>query len=232
MFVDDLTELDVSPEDAHHLRDVLRLRPGADVAAADGHGSWRACVLSGTRGSGRGPGVLEPAGPVTLAAPPAPRLTVAFALTKQDRPEWTVQKLTELGIDCIWPLLTARTVVQLHPDERVQRAERLRRVARAAAAQSRQVRLPEVAEPGSLSKALAALGDGARHALLAEPGGGPMPPETSAVLVGPEGGWEPAEIACGLRLLDLGPLVLRSETAAVLAGGLLSARRSGVTPGA
>jgi 16S rRNA (uracil1498-N3)-methyltransferase len=138
-----------------------------------------------------------------------------------------VQKLTELGIDRIWPLLTERTVVRLAGDEAKRRAERLRRVAREAAAQSRRPWLPEVRDPCDLATALAELAGTSGGALLAEPGGGPLTRATDAVLVGPEGGWAPGELACGLDRLDLGSSVLRAETAAVVAGALLSAVHSG-----
>ena len=73
-----------------------------------------------------------------------PGLTVAFAPTKGERPEWVVQKLTELGVDRIVPLISERSVVRWAGERGAGAVERLRRVAREAAAQSRRVWLPDV----------------------------------------------------------------------------------------
>ncbi len=238
VYVADLDAPVAAPDDAHHLLDVLRLRPDEVVVACDGRGTWRACRVRAESGSGRRRGTprgravdghptgaeLEPVGPLTVAAQPSHPLTVAFAMTKGDRPEWTVQKLTEIGVDHIVPLLTRRTVVRLGPQERERRADKLRRVAREAGAQSRRTHLPEVAEPVAFERALERLPSAS---LVAEPGGGFMDPGTRAVLVGPEGGWDPAELACGLGRVDLGPSVLRADTAALVAAALLGAARSG-----
>lgn len=250
VFVPDLETLELDAGDAHHLLDVLRLGPSETVAAADGRGAWRCCALraalppggggaggperGGRRGRARSTAHdpargarLEATGPVVVVPEPARTLTVGFAMTKGDRPEWTVQKLTELGVDRIWPLLTGRTVVRLTPAGAARRGERLRRVAREAAAQSRRPRLPEVADPLGFETAVESLAHDEGAVLLAEPGGGHLGEHTAAVLVGPEGGWDADELACGVDHLDLGASVLRAETAAVVAGTLLAAVRAG-----
>jgi 16S rRNA (uracil1498-N3)-methyltransferase len=244
VYVDDVEAPAVDATDAHHLRHTLRLGPSETVVACDGLGSWRACRLaapvtspaSGTgvrrrRGDKHGPSEtagsvlepLEPVGPILCDARPDQPVTVAFAITKGDRPEWTVQKLTELGVDEIVPLVTARTIVRLGPEELQRRAGRLRRVAREAGSQCRRTHLPAVHEPTSFAFALTRLPHSAQ---LAEPGGEALCPTTTAVLVGPEGGWDPAELACGLGTLDLGPTVLRADTAALVAAVLLGAQRA------
>ena len=82
----------LTEEDFHHLARVLRLRAGEVVSACDGLGAWRLCEWTGSH-------ELSPAGEVAHEARPAPVLTVGFALTKGDNPEWAVQKLTEAGVD-------------------------------------------------------------------------------------------------------------------------------------
>jgi 16S rRNA (uracil1498-N3)-methyltransferase len=247
-FVDDLDAPVLSPEDRHHLERVLRLRPGDEVTVSDGAGGWRRCRF--------GP-ALEPVGEVGHRPRPVPAVTVAFALVKGQRPEWAVQKLTELGVDRIVPLLCARSVVrwpareagpggqparEAGPGGQPAREagpggqpagegggqlDRLRRVAREAAVQSRRVWLPEVAGVTPVAALLA--GEGAA---LAHPGGGPPALSRPVVLVGPEGGWDERELAAAPALVGLGPSVLRTETAAVVAGTLLCALRAGiVTPG-
>lgn len=216
VFVADLAEVALSTEDAHHLDRVLRLRPGEEVTASDGRGGWRSCVYSGG-------GLVSPAGPVSVVPRPAPAVVVAFALTKGERPEWTVQKLVEAGVDRIVPFVAARSVVRWDAEKAERQVARLRAVARGAAMQSRQVFLPAVSELAAF-EAVA----GMEGAALAAQGGAPPSLYHPVVLVGPEGGWDPAELAVGLPGVSLGPTVLRAETAAVAAGVLLCALRAGV----
>jgi 16S rRNA (uracil1498-N3)-methyltransferase len=210
VYVGDLGTPVLTESDAHHLVDVLRLRAGEVVAAGDGAGSWVSCRLtSGAAGvaAPRRTAALEVIGPRQSQPPLAPDITVAFAPVKGDRPEWVVQKLTELGVDRIVPLRTVRSVVRWE-GERGQRAvDRLRRVARQAAAQSRRPWLPEVAEVATVTELFGAT--------LAEP----------VVAIGPEGGWDEEELV-GTARVGLGPTVLRADTAAVTAGALLCGLRS------
>lgn len=158
---------------------------------------------------------------------PAPAVTVAFAVVKGQRPEWAVQKLTEIGVDRIVPLLTARSVVRWPPGEAGRQVARLRRVAREAAVQSRRLWLP-VIEGVTPVAALAA----EPGAVLAHFDGDPPSLDRPVVLVGPEGGWDDAELAAAPGRVGLGPSVLRAETAAMVAGTLLCALRARVvTPG-
>lgn len=225
IFVEDLAAPRCSSEDEHHLRYALRLRDGEIVAASDGHGAWRLCRVVSTGRADRhrsagGALALEPASAVVDEPPPPERAAVGFCLQKGDRADWTVQKLTELGVDEIIPLLSERTVVRLEDDDRHRRGDRLRRIAREAAGQSRRTRLPLVADPVPLAAALVELAARYRVA-LAEPGGGELD-GARAVLVGPEGGWSAAELAAAPRHVGLGRQVLRAETAAIVAGVLLT----------
>ena len=204
----------LEPADAHHLERVLRLGVGEVVVATDGRGRWTLCRY-------RGAGALEVDGPIELDAAPSPALTVAFAPVKAERPEWVVQKLTELGIDRIVVLSTARSVVRWDPGRARAALERLRRVASGAAAQARRVWLPEVV-------GIVGIEEIERPGLaLAEPGGRPLAPGLTGIAVGPEGGWSREELSSGLPTVGLAAHVLRAETAAVAAGVLLGALRAG-----
>jgi 16S rRNA (uracil1498-N3)-methyltransferase len=209
----EVDEPDVSPGDRHHLVRVLRLRPGDELTVGDGRGRWRACRLAAG-------GAVVPVAEVEEAPAPAPALTVAVALTKGERPELAVQKLTEVGVDRIVPFVAGRSVVRWEGERAERHVERLRRVAREAAMQSRRAHLPEV---GALTDfaTVAALPGAAR----AERGGDPPSLRLPVVLVGPEGGWTPEERAVPLPAVGLGAPVLRAETAAVVAGALLAALR-------
>jgi 16S rRNA (uracil1498-N3)-methyltransferase len=218
LFVADLEAPEVEPDDEHHVARVLRLRAGETVSVSDGRGGWRVCTWTAD-GAVR----LEPAGEVQRDPAPEPAVTVAFAPVKGDRPEWVVQKLAEVGVDGIVALAAERSVVRWEGDRADRNVERLRRVAREAAMQSRRTWLPEV----SGVVPLAAMA-GRAGAALAEPGGEPPSLDRPVVLVGPEGGWSPAELAVEVPRVGLGPTVLRAETAAVAAGVLLCGLRNGL----
>ena len=216
VFVDDLDAPRLAPADHHHLARVLRLAPGRAVTVGDGAGRWRAAALTGSE-------ELDAPGPVVVDPRPEPAITVAFALVKGERPELVVQKLTELGADRILPFVAERSVVRWAPDRAARQEERLRAIARAAAMQCRRTWLPEVAGVATFADVAALPG-----AALADPGGAAPSLATTAVLVGPEGGWSPAEQACDLPRVRLGAHILRAETASITACALLAALRDKV----
>ncbi|HSS09294.1 MAG TPA: RsmE family RNA methyltransferase [Acidimicrobiales bacterium] len=216
VFVEDLERPQLDESDRHHLERVLRLRVGEEVTVSDGSGGWR-------RGRYAGPGRLELLGDIEHLPPPSPAVTVAFALTKAERPEWVVQKLTEAGVDRIVPVVTARAVVRWEGEKGAKQVGRLRAVARAAAMQSRRAWLPAV---NALEPFAAVVTQLNSVGALAQPGGAPPSLSRPAILIGPEGGWSDEELACGLPSVSLGPTVLRAETAAFAAGFLLCALRA------
>ncbi|MGO9332896.1 MAG: RsmE family RNA methyltransferase [Acidimicrobiales bacterium] len=239
VFVEDLDSLSLCEDDAHHLGEVLRLRPGEAVAAGDGAGAWRICSFTGPKASvrGRAGGAidkasrfgLEVAGPVHRMERPLPMLEVGFSWAKAERTEWAVAKLVELGLDLLTPLMTDRTVVRPGWHGTTRREARLHKIVRAAAMQSRRPFLPEIGTSQSVDAVLGR--SPASDIALAEPGGSPISLQTPIVLVGPEGGWSPRELALVDNKVSLGDGVLRVETAAMAAGVLLTALRStAVTP--
>lgn len=213
VFVADLTGPVLDPADEHHLRRVLRMADGDALCCSDGHGRWRPVRLGAS---------LQPDGETVDVPAPAPGLCVAVAVPKGDRPEWLVQKLTEIGIDRIVLMETERSVVRWRGDRAARQLERLRRIAREAAMQSRRCTLPTIEGPLSPS---ALVGPGTA---VAEPGGGPLAVDVTCVLIGPEGGWAPTERASLGPGVGLGATILRTETAAVVAGSHLLALRSGL----
>jgi len=216
--VADLGRPELDDGDRHHLDRVLRLRPGDLLTVGDGVGGWRHCRF--------GP-VLDPVDEIRTDARPLPEVAVAFAIVKGERPEWAVQKLTELGVDRIVAFTAARSVVRWDADKAARAAERLRRVAREAAMQSRRTWLPVVEAPTDFAGAADRPG-----AVLADPDGDSPWLAAGPVLIGPEGGWTPEEAGRSLPHMTLGPHILRSETAAMAAGALLSALRAGTVSGA
>ncbi|HUQ62290.1 MAG TPA: RsmE family RNA methyltransferase [Acidimicrobiales bacterium] len=215
VFVADLGAPELSDDDRHHLDRVLRLRAGDLITVSDGSGGSVDCHFAP---------MLEPVGEVAHEPQAAPPVVVGFAVVKGERTEWAVQKLTELGADRIVPFVAARSVVRWDAgDKRAARhVERLRRVAREAASQSRRAWLPVVEDVTTFDEVAG------RGAALADRAGDPPAPPYGIVLVGPEGGWAPEELATGLPRVKLAVHVLRTETGAVAAGALLSALRAGV----
>jgi 16S rRNA (uracil1498-N3)-methyltransferase len=205
----------LDPDALHHLARVRRLRAGDPVTVTDGAGAWRSCRFTGEPD-------LEVAGDVVRIERPTPELTVAFALTKSDKPDLVVQKLTELGIDRIVPFRAERSVVRWDAGKAERQHQRLTAIARAACEQSHRCWLP-VVEPvtdvADLSR---------RGAVRLDRGAVTLDAGTTVVAIGPEGGWSEPERAALPRSSGLGPLVLRAETAAITAGAVLGAIRSGL----
>lgn len=207
VFVESLDTISLSTDDTHHLLRVLRLREGEPVTASDGHGGWRPCKVSGD--------AIVPAGAVVLE-PALTQLTIAAAIPKGDRLEWMVQKLTELGVGEIVLLHCERSVVRWKGERGVQQLARLNRVAREAAMQSRRVWLPNLRGPVEFAEMAKVPG-----AVIADPEG-TGDAGASVVLIGPEGGLTEGERGMCTAAINLGPNILRIETAAVAAGAILA----------
>lgn len=219
-------EVVVDGEDARHLSVVLRLSPGELFTAADGRG--RVFLVRATRVSPalvRGEVLEEREVPASL-----PQIHIYQGLIRRPRLEVAVEKLTELGVARIVMVNCARSVVRLDGERRTRARSHLAGVARAAAKQSRRSTLPEVAGPLELEEALEDL-DGV-SLFLHEAGGERLSrilpeavPSRVNLVIGPEGGFEGREIelmqGAGLVGAWLGPGVMRSETAALVAATLV-----------
>ncbi|MGI9577119.1 MAG: RsmE family RNA methyltransferase [Microthrixaceae bacterium] len=207
VFVDDLSAPELSGADAHHLSRVLRLSEGERVCAADGKGGWRMCSLSSE--------VLADVGDMHVEAKPTPTLTVGFAAPKGDRTEWAIRKLTEVGVDRIVVLRTERSVVRWQGSRADKQLAKMHRWTLESARQCRRLWLPaiEIASPTDLPSAV-----------IADAGGRRITTRDQQVLVGPEGGWANGERE-GREIVGLGEHVLRTETAAVVAGAAMVAER-------
>jgi 16S rRNA (uracil1498-N3)-methyltransferase len=215
---------------AHHAREVLRLGAGASVRIFDGRGSEFEAVLETVTRKG----VEARLGGRVTARPDSPlRLVLAMAPLKGDRMELVIQKATELGVSEIRPVVTARTDAAARPALRGSRQERWDKVASGAAEQCGRAVVPDVAPTSTLDRFLAEPFDGLKLLLLETPGVPSLASRALAVpsavllLLGPAGGWEPAEAeritAAGFTSASLGPRILRAETAAIAAVALAQA---------
>lgn len=217
-------------EESHHILHVLRLGPGDGLLVCDGQGTDYHCVIEGEEGQGlvcrirtREPSAVEPQLQVTLFQ----------GLPKAEKMEWIIQKNTELGIAGIVPVMTRRSIVRLDAKKEKSKTERWNKIALAAAKQSGRGRIPAVAEVMSLEEAIGELRRYDRAVVLYEDEkrqslkqvlSGWEKPASLALLIGPEGGWEPEEIerlkAAGTVPAGLGPRILRTETAGQTATAL------------
>ena len=216
--------LALSPGQAHYLRSVLRLAPGAEVAAFNGRdGEWRGRLTALAKGRAE----LEPLRQVRPQAP-EPDLWLCFAPVKQARIDLIAEKAAELGAACLLPVLTRRTdVARVNVD-------RLRANAVEAAEQCGRLSVPEVAEPVALARLLrdwpptrpllvcTEAGPARPLAAVAAELEGGLEGGAAGFLVGPEGGFEAAELDAladlpFCHLVGLGPRILRAETAVVAA---------------
>jgi 16S rRNA (uracil1498-N3)-methyltransferase len=212
-------EVTLGGEAHRYLTRVLRLAAGASVELFDGRGQEITATVVRA-----GPRELTLAlGDRRRVAPRAtPPVTLLQGLPRPERMDLIVQKATELGAARIVPVRAARSAAGQQP-----RPDRWERIAREAARQCGRAELPELAAASSLADAVAALAPETTRLVPWEdaPGAAPLhqllPPHPTgvAILVGPEGGLTPEEIAlclgAGFRIATLGPRILRTETAAI-----------------
>ncbi len=210
-----------------HVTRVLRLRVGDPIIAFDGSGSeYPATIMStGKRQVGISTGTGHR---VDRESPLA--ITLWQGLSRSQRMDMVIQKATELGVRAIQPVVTQRSVVRLDEARSASRVVHWQRIAINACEQCGRTIPPVVHAPLPLDAALAAH-PASGLALLLDPGSTdshvlrtPVPaPVTLAI--GPEGGFCPAEQAAlrdaGFRSLCLGPRILRTETAPLVALSIL-----------
>ena len=217
---------------AHHLGRVLRAAVGDVVQAVDGAGSLLSVRLTAVAARAA-EGVIVGREPVATESPLD--LTLAQGVPKGDKMDAIVRAATELGVSRVIPLLTARTVARPEPGRWAARLARWQRIAKEAAQLSGRGTVPEVAAARDVSTLareagetglLICLWEGEREGLDKRLPPPPCPRVT--VVVGPEGGLTTDEVRAltdaGAVVAGLGPRVLRTETAGVVAVALLQAR--------
>jgi len=231
-FVDKPISIDrvtLSGPEAHHLIHVMRATPGTRVTLFDGAGDEFSAAVERV---GRADVELSILARQSIDRELPFSLTLGVALPKGDRQKWLVEKAVELGVTRIVPLRTQRGVAQ--PVE--QALVRLRRAVIEASKQCGRNRLLQIDEPRSWPDFVADAA-GASCRLVAHPGGAR---ELRSVLVdlsgnvclaiGPEGGFADEEVAlavaAGWCIVDLGPRILRVETAALFLVAVVASARN------
>ncbi len=210
--------LGLNQDQAHYLRNVLRMTPGHSLQVFNGNGlQWQARVDTLSRKSGQIT-LLKP-----IAALPASclDLTLVQAISKGDRMDFCIQKSVELGVNRICPVFSQRGDVKLRGERLEKKLRHWRQVAISACEQCGRSDLPCVEEPAPLS---AYLEKNSHPGIFLDPraddtltSAAPLSRQTLDILVGPEGGFSMEEVAAlknnGCIGIRLGPRILRTETA-------------------
>lgn len=216
-------------DESHHCANVLRLGTDDRVTVFDGAGREASATI--VRPDARG--VVLKLGAFARTAPPPCAITLAQAVPKGKNMDLIVQKAVELGASAVAPVLSDRTVVQLEGGEAEKKRAKWQEVALEACKQCGQNHLPKVSTPCSMRELLETA-DRAELLVIAslQPDARPLKsvladfvaqsgrlPASATVYVGPEGDFTPAEIALakshGCLPITLGPIILRTETAAI-----------------
>ncbi len=216
-------------EESHHCVNVLRLGANERITVFDGAGREASAVIVEANSKG----VVVKVAASSKTPPPPCAITLAQAVPKGKNMDLIVQKAVELGASSIAPILSDRTVVQLEAGEMEKKRAKWQEVALEACKQCGQNHLPAVAKPCS-SKEFFDRADRAELMLIAslQPDARPVKsvlqdfvathsrlPRSAMVMVGPEGDFTPAELSLaksnGCLPVTLGPIILRTETAAI-----------------
>jgi 16S rRNA (uracil1498-N3)-methyltransferase len=225
--------LPLSPDDDHHARRVLRVRAGEELDVVPPSGSVVRVRVEAVSDDGIAVKVLGESAPA-----PELQVTLFQGVAKGDKMDAIVRQAVEVGAAGVVPVVTAFSVVKMDAVKRGRRGERWRRIAHSAAEQSRRSRVPSVIDPVDLGEALELLRGYDAVVVLWEEQQGRLlssmsrelagtTAERVALVVGPEGGLSAEEVAtlreAGAVTASLGPSIMRTETAAVVALSLVVA---------
>ena len=233
VYVDQLLATDsdlLLPEAAaYHVSRVLRLRAGAPIVAFDGSGGDYRCEILAIEGDR----VRVRVGSRTPGLPESPLgITLVQAVSRGERMDWTLQKAAELGVRAIVPVLSARSVVRLDDKQAAKKLRHWQAIVAGACEQCGRSVPPEVRAPQELAAYLASAPREGQRFVLSPSGPASLAGLASVtprvkLLIGPEGGLDDAELEraaqAGFAPVRLGPRVLRTETAGIVALTVLQA---------
>lgn len=208
-----------------HVCKVLRARPGDRIILFNGRGGEYIAQLDSIE-KHRAYAGIESYDPIDRT--PALRWELLQAVSKGDRMDYTLQKSTELGVSRIMPFIAERSVVKLDTERAEKRRQHWLGVTRSAAEQCGVNRIPEISPIGNLPDAMEYAQGNTKILLDPEAGTsiGEVAQDSSVtLLIGPEGGLTENEIRrardAGYQPVRMGPRILRTETAAVVAAAVL-----------
>ena len=210
---------------AHYLGKVLRVEPGHQLVLFNGDGLEYPAVVENVGKQQVQVRVGEARAPATESAL---HTVLGLGISRGERMDYAIQKSTELGVSVIVPLFTEHCEVKLSGERVDKRQAHWQQIAISACEQSGRVRVPGIETPQTLAAWLGRAEGGLRLLLDHEESGrlaGPRPIGGVSMLIGPEGGLSPAELAAakaaGFVGIRLGKRVLRTETAPVAALSVL-----------
>jgi 16S rRNA (uracil1498-N3)-methyltransferase len=223
------SEVSLPSAGAYHVLRVLRMREGAPLVVFDGtSGEYRAEITRIDRDAVTVRLIQHTPG----AAESPLKITLVQGVSRSERMDWTLQKATELGAAAIAPVLTARSVVRLDDKKAAKKQAHWHGIVIGACEQCGRTRVPSVAAPTTLRNYLANTRKEGLRLVLSPSAPGSLAglttlPNKVELLIGPEGGLDDDELdaarAAGFTPVRLGPRVLRTETAAVVALSVLQA---------
>ena|SRR5215471_5440895 len=232
-FTADRRSVRLNADETQHLRKVLRLRTGDEVFVFDGAGGeFRGEIQSVAREATR----VRITDEVTLESESRLNLTMAVALLKGEKFDLIVQKLVELGVNRLVPVITARADVRLRGEsDAARRVDRWRRIVMEATKQCGRTRLLTIEAPSALPSFIAQpQSAGEQRLMFAERLGTSLEqligemhdtPKAVTAVIGPEGGWASEEIdqarAADWKIVTLSGRTLRAETAAIVVAALM-----------
>jgi 16S rRNA (uracil1498-N3)-methyltransferase len=211
----------IKGEEAHHIKDVIRLRTGDRFLGFDGEGNTYTLRIIKLKDY-----IEAEIEKVTKRELVIPKILLACALPKKNKIEYIIEKATELGVAEIVPMITERTIVKISEKEKAAKQKRWEKIALEASKQCARNTLPKIYEPTNLKEAIKkievlgyrkkiipCLCEGTRYLneVISKD------TEEAAVVVGPEGGFTRNEIDFarenGFESVSLGPLILKVDTA-------------------
>ena len=228
---DDLIELD--KEQSHHILKVLRLKPGDYLELFDGTGNEFLCRMHSQK---NGLVLAEIQTREFRANEPSARVILAQGIAKGDKMDFIVQKAVEIGVSCIIPFASERTVVTLEQPKAEQKRKRWQSIAREACKQSRRNVIPEIGPIMKLPQLLDTLRE--KRAVMLYEGENiiglrdiltkyqdSLTAQSITIIVGPEGGFSHEETQRAqnnnVSIAGLGPRILRTETAGLVAASII-----------
>jgi 16S rRNA (uracil1498-N3)-methyltransferase len=215
-------KLVVEDSAANHIMRVLRLRDGETLTLFDGHGGEYGARITGF---GRDTVTVEVLEHRAVERESGLELTLVQGISRGERMDWVMQKATELGVRRIVPVFTERSVVKLDERQSARKLQHWCAIVIAACEQCGRNYVPEVSAPADFFTAVRAT-DSAETRLLLSPSATlrarDLPhPKRVTLLIGPEGGLtdneQEAATKAGFQPVQLGPRILRTETAAIAA---------------
>ncbi|MEJ8548032.1 16S rRNA (uracil(1498)-N(3))-methyltransferase [Brevibacillus borstelensis] len=216
-------EVTITGDDVHHIVHVMRAKSGEKIVVSDGAGRSAIARIDSLSGKEVVATVVE----LLSEQRELPvQITIGQGLPKGEKMEWVLQKGTEMGAFAFFPFSSERTIVKLDAKKEANKLDRWRKIVKEAAEQSHRCVLPELLAPVSFRRIIQESSRYTRAVIAYEKEGGTTlhqvlpalrPGDSLLILIGPEGGFSPEEVAAaeaaGIRPVSLGPRILRTETA-------------------